>query len=87
MITIIKSNEKGEITLTEKQLQKILAEAHDAAYNEGYSKGLTEGLKFNLDKGVQYVPYPQPITYPQPTFKEYDIRWTCDADGTSTKCE
>ena len=52
MIKIVKADDKGNITLTEDELNTLLKEA----YNEGYDKGYEWGKQIDINKWVYKNP-------------------------------
>lgn len=77
MIVIVQKNDKGEIVVTEKQLEKWLKKAEDDGYNRGYTQGLND---------AKPTLYPNTITTPSITLKDAEMKeygYTLTCKGAS----
>lgn len=83
MVKIFVANEKGKIELTEKELQKLLEEAHNEGYMEGHNEGISKNVPPIIYPPITTPTYP--ITY-EPTWVWRPYWWevTCNNSNTYT---
>ena len=68
MIIVFKEVINGKVTLTTEELEKLLKQARDEGYTEGY----------NLGAAQKYTPIITPTT-PQTPTTPYSPIWTCNS--------